>query len=157
VPGIEKLLRDEPGSCVRASIDASGSINTKPGSDGGVRRIVAAIGVSAGLLMSQPVLAQGHRPKGAIAGKVEIWGKTTVIAKDSSGKTYTARTRSNGQYRIGNVPPGVYSMEFLPDCGDAWTVKDVVVEDRKIAVPSAPDDNDGCIVVGLIEIDGTEA
>ena len=49
VAGIEKLLRDEPGRCVRASIDVSGAIDTRPDSHGRVRPMVAAIGVSADL------------------------------------------------------------------------------------------------------------
>lgn len=89
VAGVEKLLREEPDSCVRASVDAFGVIATKPERQGRVRRMVAVVGASAGLLISPPVLAREQRTEGAIVGTAETFGfKTTVTAKDKSGNSY---------------------------------------------------------------------
>jgi hypothetical protein len=156
VAGIEKLLRDEPGSCVRASIDVSGAIDTRPDSHGRVRLMVAAIGVSAGLLMSPPALARDQRAKGAIVGTAQTFSffETTVTATDKNGNSYRAKAKSSGRYKIKNVPPGTYLVEFSSDCGERWSVEDVVVADRAVDVTGGPSDDQRCIVVGLLEISG---
>jgi hypothetical protein len=68
VAGVEKLLRDEPNSCARATIDALGVIATKPERYGNIRRIVVAIGASAGLLISPPAVARDSSADGSIIG-----------------------------------------------------------------------------------------
>jgi len=152
VAGIEKLLRDEPGTCVRACIDPSGAIVTKPVPHGNMRRIVAIVGASAGLLITSPALARDHRAKGAIVGVVETaaW-ETTVTARDEHGNSYKVKSKKNHKYRIKNVPPGIYSVEFSTDCNENWVVNDVVVKDGEVNLNGDPGEY-GCIVVGLVEI-----
>ncbi|WP_156397135.1 MULTISPECIES: hypothetical protein [unclassified Sphingomonas] len=153
IAGVEKLLHDEPGACVRACIDASGAIATKPGPHGNMRRIVAIVGASAALLIASPALARDHRAKGAIVGVVETsaW-KVTVTAKDEHGNSYKAKAKRNHKYKIKNVPPGVYSIEFSTDCDENWTVENVVVKDEEIKLDSRPGDAWRCITVGLVQI-----
>jgi hypothetical protein len=157
VAEIEALLRNQPGSCVRASIAPSGSIDIKADGHGSVRRIVATVGVSAGLLMSPPALARSPRADGAIVGIAENYvSQTTVTARDANGNAYSTKTRSHGRYRIKNVPPGTYSVEFSSDCSGKWTVDNVIVEHREVTVMGEPSDDQRCIIVGLLEVDGSE-
>lgn len=94
VDGVEKLLRDEPDSCVRASIDAFGVVTTKPGRHGNIRRMVAVAGASAGLLISHPALAEHQRTDGAIVGTTQRLGfRTTVTAKDENGNSYRTKVK----------------------------------------------------------------
>lgn len=155
VIGVEKLLRDEPESCVRARIDAFGVVATKPERGASVRRLVAVVGASAGLLISPPLLAQERRAAGAIAGTAEIFpgSKTTVVAKDEGGNLYRAKVGSNGRYKIKNVPAGTYTVEFYSECGASWVVKDVIVRDEKVNVAGEPSDDERCIIIGLISFD----
>lgn len=152
VAEVQKLLHDAPNSCVRASIGASGVVATKPERDGSIRRIVAVVGASAGLLISPPALAREKHTNGSIIGTAETSAsETTVTATDGNGNLYRTKTKSNGRYKIKNVPPGTYTVEFSSDCGEAWSVKDVVVDNRQVDVTSGPSDRI-CIVVGLLEI-----
>ena len=81
VTEVQKLLQDEPDSCVRASVDAFGVVATKPERDGSIRRMIAIAGASAGLLISPRALAHEKRVNGSIVGTVEIAAsKTTVTA-----------------------------------------------------------------------------
>ncbi|MBX3563857.1 MAG: carboxypeptidase regulatory-like domain-containing protein [Sphingomonas sp.] len=148
----EALLRRAPDSCVRARIDADGVVAVKRG--GGMRRMVIAAGASAGLLASQPALAGQDRPKGAISGDVMTYGfRTKVTATDTSGNSYRTTSKANGKYKLKHLPAGTYTLTFVPDCGDSWTVENVIVASSEIAAPKSPDES-GCIIVGKMLIDG---
>ena len=153
VAEVEKLLRDEPDSCVRARLDAFGVVGTKPDRHGSIRRMVAVVGASAGLLVSPPVIARDKHIDGAIVGTAETFGfKTTATAKDRNGNSYRTKVRTNGRYKIRNVPPGTYTVEFSSDCGSTWTVEDVVVGDGQVNVAGEPGDDQRCIIVGLLRV-----
>ena len=158
VADVEKLLRDEPGSCVRASIDASGTVATKAVRHGNIRRMVAVVGASAGLLMSPPMLAGHQRKDGAIIGSVLPYrDKTMVTAKDGNGNFYRAKVKSNGRYHIKHVPPGVYDVEFSSkDCDASWVVPGITVGAGEVVTTDESDNNEFYIVVGLLEIDNGE-
>jgi hypothetical protein len=158
VADVEKLLRDEPGSCVRASIDASGTVATKAVRHGNIRRMVAVVGASAGLLMSPPVLAGHQRKDGAIIGSVLPYrDKTMVTAKDGNGNFYREKVKSNGRYHIKHVPPGVYDDEFSSkDCDASWVVPGITAGAGEVVTTDESDNNEFCIVVGLLEIDNGE-
>jgi hypothetical protein len=91
VAGVQALLREEPDVCVRASIDAFGVVETKPERHGSIRRLVAAVGASAGLLVSPPALAGHARANGSIVGVAEVSGAKTVTARREDGVSYKAR------------------------------------------------------------------
>jgi hypothetical protein len=56
------------------------------------------------------------------------------------------------RFRIRRVPAGSYSLTFAPECGDSWTVENVVVRDSETIVPDVQ--NAGrCIVIGLLRIE----
>ena len=151
VSEVEVLLREEPNSCVRALIDPSGMIVTKPETQNNLRRIMAVIGASTSLLISQPVAARDMRHGGAIVGQAFTFGfKTNVLAKDAMGNVFRSTVRSNGHYKIKNIPPGSYTLEFIPGCGDRWTIENIIVADGQVSVPDSPY-NGGCIIVGRIE------
>ncbi|RYG86864.1 MAG: carboxypeptidase regulatory-like domain-containing protein [Alphaproteobacteria bacterium] len=146
----EALLRRDPETCVRARIDADGAIVLKRGS---VRRMVIAAGASAGLLASQPAFAGQDRPKGVITGKAFSFGyHTKVIATGPNGEIYRTKVKERGGYTFRHLPPGTYALTFVPDCGDGWTIKEVVVGDGQVIVPQSPDEG-GCIIVGKMLID----
>jgi hypothetical protein len=149
VDEIEALLRAGPEICVRASVDAVGVVATRAG----MRRIVAAVGASAGLLIGQPALAHDKRPEGAIVGKIDTFGfRAKVTAENAAGGLYRARVRSDGRYKIAHVPAGTYALHFVPDCGDGWTIENIVVGNGEASIPVTPD-RGGCIIVGKLEID----
>jgi hypothetical protein len=150
---VEELLRRDAEICVRASIDADGMVALKPGRRDSSRRMVLAVAAMAGLLTAQPALAGGDRPQGAVAGRVEAFGlRMRVIATDGSGRTFGARVRRDGRYRIGHLPAGTYTLTFVPDCGESWTVENIIVGAGETIVPD-PQHPGGCIVVGLLRIE----
>lgn len=150
----ETLLRRNPDTCVRARIGADGVVALKPGRPGGARRMVIAVAATAGLLTAgAPALARRDRPDGAIAGNVESFGaRVRVTATGPGGQTFRARVRSNGRFRIRRVPAGTYTLTFVPDCGDNWTVENVVVGNGETIVSNVQDTGQ-CIVVGMLRIE----
>jgi len=150
----EALLRAKPGLCVRACVDADGAVALKPGRQDGRRRMIVAAAVTAGLLATAgPALArEDHRP-GSLAGRVDggSWGGT-VVATDREGRTFRARMRANGRYRIGRLPAGTYMLTFDTGCGGRWTVENVVIGDGESVVRDSESPN-VCITVGLVEIE----
>lgn len=149
----EALVRNNPGTCVRASIGADGAVALKPGGRGGARRMVVAAAATAALLTAgTPALAKRERPAGAIAGTIATSGfRARVTAAGPGGQTFRARIRSNGRFRIRHVPAGTYTLTFT-DCGGTWTVENVVVGRGETVVPDVPD-REMCIVVGLLRIE----
>jgi hypothetical protein len=150
----EALLRRDPAACVRARIRADGSVALKPGRRGEKRRMMIAIAATAGMLAaSAPALAGRDRPNGAIVGNVEsFWSHTRVTATDANGQTYRTRVKGDGRFRIGHLPGGTYTLSFVPDCGERWTVENIVVGAGETIVPRAPHEGQ-CIVVGLLRIE----
>jgi hypothetical protein len=150
----EALLRADPGTCVRAAIDADGVVALKPGREGRVRRMVIAAAATAGLLTaSAPAYARQERPGGAIAGNIQSYGeRIRVTATDTSGRTFRVRAKSNGRFRIRHVPAGTYTLTFDPDCGSSWTVENVVVREAETNLPGV-ESPDQCVVIGLLRIE----
>jgi hypothetical protein len=149
----EALLRSDPGTCVRACAGADGVVALKPGREDGRRRMVVAIAVSAGLLAAAPAVANQDSHGGAIAGETRFYGfGGRVIATDQRGKTFRARLSRGGRYRIGHLPAGIYSVTFVPRCGERWTVENVVVEEGRTVSPDSGEPQ-VCIVVGMLQIE----
>ena len=154
----EALLRRGAETCVRARIDADGVVALKPGRGGNIRRMVIAAGVSAGLLAGTPALAQQERPEGSITGRADTYAfRVKVTATDANGKSFRTTARnSKGKYRFKHLPAGTYKLAFASDCGEEWTVENVVVGSGETVVPdSRPED--ACIVVGMLRIEGSDA
>jgi len=154
----EALLRRNPDACVRARIDADGVVALKRGREGNARRMVIAVAATAGLLTAgAPALAKPDRPDGAIAGKVEAFGfRVRVTATGPGGQTFRAKVRNNGRFRIRSVPAGTYTLTFVPDCGDKWTVENVVVANGETIVPDSQNAG-GCIIIGMLRIEDDRA
>ena len=156
VAGIEKLLRDEPGSCVRASINAFGVVVTKTERHVSIRRILATVG-AAGLLIGQPAMARNPRGYGVLVGStLEFGQKTRVTATDDKGNSYRTRVKPNGRYKINHIPPGIYTVEFSsPNCG-SWALPNVVVDAGEVVVANEAENDEYCVVVGLLKIDDNQ-
>jgi hypothetical protein len=140
--------------CVRAQIDARGQIALKSNAWRDARRMFATVGAGIGLLTSGgAAVAGGKQPKGVIAGKVENvdWG-TRVTATGADGKTYKANVKNNGDYKIKHVPPGTYSLTFIPSCGDPWDAGTSIVVAGKTTAKNTTAENK-CIIVGLLEVE----
>jgi hypothetical protein len=154
----EALLRADPGTCVRARIDADGVVALKPGRRGDARRMVIAAAASAGLLAAAaPAFAGRDRPAGAIAGNIETFGiRMGVTATGPDGQAFRARINGNGRFRLRHLPAGTYTLTFVPTCGDSWTVENVVVGAGETRVPNVQHMNN-CIVVGLLRIEDPRA
>jgi hypothetical protein len=151
----EALLRSSADICVRAQIDADGTVALRAGQQGSGRRMVVAAAVSAALLTAgQPAFARQERPGGAIAGHVWAAGyRVRIEATSQSGMTFRTRVKANGRYHLRHLPAGTYSLRFVPACGDDWTIENVVVGAGLSNVPEGTRQG-GCIVVGLLRIEG---
>ena len=154
VDEVEALLRRGPDTCVRAWIDNDGVVALKPGRRGDGRRMMIAAAATAGLLAaSTPAFARTDRPDGRIAGHVDTFGiPIRVTATGTDGQTYRARVNREGRFRIRHLPTGTYTLTFVPDCGERWTVENVVVSVEETILPEVQNEN-GCIVVGMLSIE----
>lgn len=152
----EALVRRYSEVCVRAQVQADGSVALKPSRRGEVGRMVIAAAASAGLLAaSAPAMAKKEGPPGAIAGKVIYpWYRTRVVATAADGQSFQAKVKRNGSYRIDDLPDGTYSLEFRPDCGDKWKVDNVVVGGGETVVPDTRSEA-SCIIVGMLKVEET--
>jgi hypothetical protein len=150
----EALLRRDPDTCVRARTGADGVVALKPGRRGNARRMVIAVAATASLLTAgAPAFAKRDRPDGAIAGNVGSNGiRTRVTATGTDGRTFRARARSNGRFRIRHLPAGTYTLTFVPDCGDSRTVGNVVVGEGETILPGVQDVG-ACIFIGMLRIE----
>ncbi|HEX7849133.1 MAG TPA: carboxypeptidase-like regulatory domain-containing protein, partial [Sphingomonas sp.] len=116
-----------------------------------MRRMVLAAGAAASLLAAaEPAMARQKGPQGVIAGKIRTtdWN-TRVTATTADGKSYSARVKPDGRYRLKKIPAGTYTLTFVPGCGNSWMIDKIVVADGEVAVPEATDPN-GCIIVGML-------
>lgn len=154
---VEALLRADPDTCVRARIDADGTVALRPGRGGRVRRMVVAAASVSLLAACAPALAEQDRPAGEIRGKVEIDGsQMRVTATAADGRTFRTKARYDGQYRIRKLPAGTYTLTFESNCSDSWTVADVVVGSDQTVLPYA-ENPAPCIIVGQMMIDERNA
>lgn len=145
----EALLRADPDTCVRARIDADGTVALRPGRGGRVQRMVVAA-ASVGLLAtSVPALAGQDRPAGEIRGKAD---SLRVTATGADGSVVRVKVGRDGGYRIKDLPAGTYTLTFEPDCGDSWTVENVVVGAGQTVLPYSQNPNP-CIIIGQLKIE----
>lgn len=150
----EALIRANPATCFRARVGADGAVALSPGRHQSARRMVIAAAATAGLLaVAPPAFATTERPGGAIAGDVSAFGvRVRVIATSSDGRKFRTKVKNGRRFRIGNVPPGTYRLSFVPDCGERWTVDNVVVGDGETVVPASENES-VCIVIGMLRIE----
>ena len=149
----QALVRREPDACVRATINARGEVALKS-SGVSVRQMVIALGASVGLFAGgAPVAAAERHDRASIAGTLTTsdWN-TRVTATSAEGKSYRTRVKQSGKYRLKRLPPGTYSLTFVPSCGDPWSVDAIKVADNQPLTLDATDPNP-CIVVGAIRIE----
>ena len=151
---VEALLRRDPLSCVRAQVGADGVVALRPGRRGGARRMVIAAAATAGLLgAGAPALAKREGPGGAIAGKVDSFGfRVRVTATGPDGRTFRAKSGTSGRFRMKRIPAGTYRLSFVPECGDEWTLDNIVVGDGETIVRDV-EDRTRCIIIGRLSIE----
>lgn len=158
---VQAMLRRDPDTCVRARIGADGAVALKPGGRGRMLRAAVAAGVSAGLL-SAPVPASAQRdPRTGIisgtvgAGRFDYVSRIRVTVTGPDGKARHIWVK-DGKYRIDHLPAGAYTLTFYPDCGDKWTVENVVVGSGHAVVADTQDPNQ-CIIIGQLRIEEPRA
>ena len=150
----EALLALEKEVCVRARVGPSGHVAFKSNGWGDARRMVATVGAGLGLMAaSSPAFAARSPTVGSIEGKVAggYWGMR-VVATNANGKRYKARVQNQGHYRIGNLPPGSYSLYAFPDCGEPSETVQASVVAGKATVKDISEVLQ-CIVVGQLVIE----
>jgi len=153
----EALLRANPGSCVRAEIGADGTVALKPGRGGRARRMVIAAAATAGLLTANaPTFARQVRPAGVIAGRVAFCSfNMRVVATGADGRTFRARVRNDGRFRIKHLPAGAYRLSFKSHGQEDQVFENVVVRDGEISQPNL-DNGYQCVVVGMLRIEDNQ-
>jgi hypothetical protein len=162
----EDLARSRREICVRAQVGSGGVVELKPGRS--TRRMVAAIGASVGILAASPAAADGAK-LGAIKGAVLGACGGSVSATASDGTVYRAKVGINGRYKVKRLPAGSYRVKVdrLPEPEGSGTDLDsiasprpgadeVVVRPGHTSVLDVPDPN-GCIIIGVISIDHSNA
>lgn len=151
----QALLRRDSETCVRARIDADGNVLLKPGR--GMRRMVVAA-ATAGLAISVAGCVQPDHRDGSISGRVTNGdfhgGRVTMTGPDGSARTQ--RLRPGGRYQFSRLRAGTYTLAFKTECGDPWTVENVVVGRGETRQPDI-EDPEPCLYIGQmrIEDDGT--
>jgi Carboxypeptidase regulatory-like domain len=150
---VETLIETGEELCVRAQVNEQGHVALRSDAWRDARRMIATVGAGLGLMTSGAAVASPRPSEGAIAGKVEQsdWN-THATATSTDGKTYSARVKSNGRYKIKHLPPGTYKLSFTAACSEPWEAGTVTVADKQTATANTSG-NDQCIVVGVLEIE----
>ncbi len=161
----EALVASNDKVCVRAEVASDGVVKLKAG--GNRRRIVAVIGTSVGLMTAaSPVFAADGKPRGAIKG--EVLGSCSagsVIATATDGRVYRAKIGINGRYKVKRLPDGSYEVKVEtfppepppeatagPEAPAAPRTSHVTIEAGRTSILNLTDPN-GCIVIGMIQIE----
>ena len=150
----EALIASKAEVCVRARVSAEGRVALKSDGWRDARRMVATVGAGMGLIAaSSPAFAARNPTVGSIEGKVAggYWGMR-VVATNARGKRYKASVQKEGRYRIGNLPPGSYSLYAVPNCGEPREMAQAAVVAGKATVTNLAETNE-CIIIGQLVIE----
>ena len=162
-----ELARSTRAICVRAEVNSDGLVELKAGRS--TRRMVAAIGASVGILAASPAAAADGAKPGAIKGAVLGACGGSVTATASDGTVYHAKVGLNGRYKVKRLPAGAYRVKVDPLPGSEAAAADlasissprpgadqVVVRPGHTSILDVADPN-GCIIIGAISIDRSNA
>jgi hypothetical protein len=165
----EELARSRDDFCVRVLVGPGGVVQLKRSDARSARRMVATIGASVGILAASGQAAAVEPTKtgaikGAVVGSCGFAG--SIIATAADGSVYRAKIGMNGRYKVKRLPAGSYEVklenaepEAPPEenAGPETPLKtpnrsQVIVEAGRTSVSNIIDPN-GCIIVGMLEVE----
>ena len=152
----EELLAEQPGACVRAVVNADGTVRLKEKSTNTSGKMVVAIGASLGLMLAAtPTFAKPESSRGSVSGKfLGYFAHGWVTATDAKGNEHRTKVSRYGHYKFKKLPDGVYVLRFDTGCGQPWVSGPVVVQNgSKSKLPSALPDTSDCIIIGSVKLD----
>lgn len=152
---LEDILRSPGKHCVRVRLDRQGAVRLAPNAGGSARKFVATVGIGAALMAGATPLAarEGKAPEGAIEGRVvqNDW-RTRAEATSADGTYYSVKVRRNGKFKFKHLPPGIYQLSYMGACTDPWKGDAVVVEAGKVTRVTTVEDDNNCVIIGVVEI-----
>jgi hypothetical protein len=102
-------------------------------------------------------MVMGWLRSNSVAGHVETAGiRMRVSATGMNGQTFHTRVKDNGRFKIGHLPAGTYTLRFRPECGDSWTVENIIVRAGESVEPRVENTDKNasqCIVIGMLKIE----
>jgi len=123
-------------ACLRAHIAADGRVITKPSPFG--KLLTAAVAAPAIFIALAAVGAAADPTTGAISGSVKA-GHTAPLSVTAvaDGVVRTAPVATDGTYRLDQLPPGAYRLEFKVRNAVWWAVDQVAVRANYVTVRKA--------------------
>jgi hypothetical protein len=123
-------------ACLRAHILADGRVLTKPSAVG--RFLTAAIAAPAIFIALAASGAAADPNAGAISGTVKAAHAAPItVTAVAAGVSKSTQVASNGTYRLEQLPPGAYRLEFKVRKAVWWAVDGVAVRANYVTVRNA--------------------
>jgi hypothetical protein len=145
---VEALLANKEKVCVRAQIDADGTVLTVGGAMVS-RRIKAVVGAS----LSLAVAACQHgavTPLYVISGVADA--RMAVRVRGDNGTEKTVHSDGRGHFKIPNLRSGNYVLTTWAWCGgQELTVPGIQVGKTNVDIGTVESNSDDCIIVGVME------
>ena len=123
-------------ACLRAQIAADGRVLTKPSRMG--KLLMAAVVAPAIYIALAAAGAAADPTTGAISGTLTVAHATPVtVTAVAGGVRRSAEVGANGAYRLDQLPPGSYRLEFTIRKAVWWAVDRVAVRANFVTVRKA--------------------
>ena len=123
-------------ACLRAHIAADGRVLTKPSRSGKI--LTAAVAAPAMFIALAAFGAAAEPATGSISGTVRVAHATPVtVTAVAGGVRRSAEVAANGAYRLDQLPPGSYRLEFAVRKAVWWSVDRVAVRANYVTVRRA--------------------
>lgn len=140
--------------CVRAKVRRDGVIELKESGRSMARRMVAAAGVSLALATAAcQTVPDTSEPRYQITGKFAWKGLyySAELTSEDGRKWPKRRQPGTGRFIFDNLPPGVYELTTIGDCGRRQVVDTITITGASMEVTkSSPEFDDSCIIVGVM-------
>jgi hypothetical protein len=122
-------------ACLRAHIMADGRVQTRPSRFGKILTAAAAPAIFIALAASG---VAADPTSGAISGTVKAaHAAPMTVTAVAAGVSKSVQVASNGTYRLDQLPPGAYRLEFKVRKAVWWAVDGVAVRANYVTVRNA--------------------